>query len=191
MPFALRGMRHGHTIFGAILRHMKSLETVPVKQYLRSTYDPDCDYVDGEVVERPMGERDHSELQREFILFFGNRYKKWKVFVFPEQRIQVSRTRFRVPDVCVYVGEKPREQVLRTPPFICIEILSPEDRTSRLQQKIDDYIAFGVPHVWVVDPKTRRAWVHTREGSRQAKDALRTETPAFEVPLAELFAALD
>ena len=170
---------------------MKAIETISVEQYLRSTYDPDCDYVDGEVIDRPMGERDHSELQRELILFFGNLRSRQKVFVFPEQRVQVARTRFRVPDVCVYIGEKPRTQVLNTPPFICIEVLSPDDRVSRMQRKIDDYRTFGVPHVWVIDPQTRRAWVHTREGSREAQGVLRTEAPVCEVPLARLFACLD
>jgi hypothetical protein len=44
---------------------MKSAEFVSVEEYLKTTYDPDCDYVDGEVVERAMGERDHCELQFE------------------------------------------------------------------------------------------------------------------------------
>lgn len=170
---------------------MKALETIPVEQYLRSTYEIDCDYVDGELIERNVGERDHSELQGEFFYFFRKLRSEKKLFVFLEQRLQVGRTRFRVPDLCVYVGEKPRDQIFKTPPFICIEILSPEDRMSRTQQRIDDFLTFGVPHVWVVDPQSRRAWVHTREGSREAAGFLRTENPTFEVPLAELFSALD
>ena len=114
---------------------MKTQALVPVEEYLRTTYDPDCDYVDGEVIERNLGDRDHSEPQRNLILFFGVREKKWNCFVFPEQRLQVKPTRFRVPDVCVYIGAKPSDQVFRTPPFLSIEILSPEDRWSRIQQK--------------------------------------------------------
>src|SRR5262245_5524259 len=135
---------------------MKTL--VSVEEYLRTPYDPDCDYVDGEVLERNVGERDHSKLQREFLFFFRSRQDKWKVFVFPEQRIQVSKTRFRVADVCVYLGTEPQEQVFRTPPFICIEILSPEDRWKRVEQRIDDYVRFGVSNIWVVDSRSRRVW---------------------------------
>src|SRR5271154_3546704 len=103
---------------------MKAATLVPVEEYLRTTYRPDCDYVDGGVLERNLGERDHSEIQRELIFFFRSRQSGWKVYVFPEQRVQVSPTRFRVPDVCVYVGEKPKDQIFLTPPFICVEILA-------------------------------------------------------------------
>jgi Uma2 family endonuclease len=167
---------------------MKADALVPVEEYLRTSYDPDCDYVDGEVVERNLGERDHSSAQRELILFFGTRRKQWKVFVFPEQRVQVSATRFRVPDICVYVGEEPREQIFRTPPFICIEILSPEDRWERTQQRIDDYLKFGVPYVFVLNPRDRRAWAFTKDGSTEIRDGvLRTENPSLAVPLEEIF----
>ncbi|HEY6389924.1 MAG TPA: Uma2 family endonuclease [Bryobacteraceae bacterium] len=167
---------------------MKTGALVPVEEYLRTTYDPDCDYVDGEVLERNLGERDHSKLQKQLILFFGNREKRWNVVVFPEQRVQVSPTRFRVPDICVYVGEEPEEQIFRTPPFICIEILSPEDRWERMQQKIDDYLRFGVQYVWVINPPDQRAWACTKDGNAEARDGvLRTENPSLAVPLAEIF----
>src|SRR6185437_13836911 len=114
---------------------------------------------------------------------------QWNVFVYPEHRVQVSPTRFQIPDVCVYVREAPTEQIFRTPPFICIEVLSPEDRTSRFQQRIDDYLKFGVQYVWVIDPATRRAWVHTNDGVHEAKDGiLQTQNPGLTVPLAEIFA---
>jgi Uma2 family endonuclease len=169
---------------------MKTL--VSVEEYLATPYDPDCDYVDGEVLERNVGERDHSDLQGEFIYFFRARRKQWKVFAFPEQRVQVSPTRFRVPDVCVYVGKKPQEQIFQTPPFICIEILSPEDRLSRLERKLADYLRFGVRHVWIIDPQSRRAWTWEKDGRREVlNQVLRTADPALEVPLKELFDAID
>lgn len=167
---------------------MKTVALVPVEDYLRTTYRPDCDYVDGEVLERNLGERDHSEVQRELIFFFRSRKQAWSVFVFPEQRVQVSPKRFRVPDICVYVGEKPQDQIFQTPPFICIEILSPEDRWERTQQTIDDYLRFGVPYVWVVSPRERRAWTYSNDGSTEIRDGmLRTENPSMGVPLAEIF----
>ncbi|MBZ5674700.1 MAG: Uma2 family endonuclease [Acidobacteriia bacterium] len=171
---------------------MKSAALISVAEYLRTAYSPDCDYVDGEVQERNLGARDHSTLQGEFLYYFRSRKKEWKVLVYPEQRVQVSPTRFRIPDVCVYVGEGPKDQIFRTPPFICIEVLSPEDRTTKFQQRIDDYLKFGVQYIWVIDPATRRAWVHTKEGVHEAKNGiLQTENPTLTVPLSEIFAALD
>src|SRR5580692_7904741 len=107
-----------------------------MSEYLSTSYDPDCDYVDGEVLERNLGERDHSKLQRKLILHFGNRERQCHVF--PEQRVQVSPTRFRVPDVCVVTGAEPDEQIFTKPPFLCIEILSSKDTMTRMQERIDD-----------------------------------------------------
>lgn len=164
---------------------------ISVREYLHTSYDPDCDYVDGEVLERNMAERDHSELQFELGLFFRNHREEWNTYSFAEQRIQVSPTRFRVPDVCVYL-ERPKEQVFTTPPFICIEILSPEDRLDRIQDRIDDYFNFGVPYVWVINPRNRRAWAYTKDGSREVKDGiLKTENPALTIPLPEIFGKID
>jgi Uma2 family endonuclease len=167
---------------------MKAATLVPVEEYLRTTYHPDCDYFDGEVIERNTGERDHGKLQGELFYYFRSRAKQWDVRVYLEQRVQISASRFRVPDLCVVAHEEPQDQVFRQPPLICIEILSPEDRLQRMQQRIDDYLSFGVRYVWVIDPWTRRAWVYTSDGSREVKDGiLRTENPDMQVPLSDVF----
>ena len=105
-----------------------------------------------------------------------------------EVRVQVRSSRFRIPDVCVTLGE-PGEEVLTKPPFICIEILSPEDRMSRVEVRINDYLAMGVPYVWVLDPETRQAFVATAAtGLQEVKSGmLATQNPTLEVPLAEIF----
>ncbi len=170
---------------------MASRTLVSVEEYLRTSYRPDCDYVDGEIVERNVGELDHSDLQAEIITYFRTRLRNRSVSAYVEQRVQVSPTRFRIPHVCVLTG-KPTEQVFRTPPFIAIEILSKDDRPSQMQKRIDDYLKFGVRYVWLIDPRTRRAWVHTKDGAHETKDGiLRTEDPAIELPLPEIFDALE
>ena len=171
---------------------MKAPVLVQVEEYLRTSHRPDCDYVDGEVLERNVGERDHSALQREFISYLGTRAKPWGIHVFPEQRVQVSARRFRVSDICVIVGREPQEQIFRDPPFICIEVLSKGDSLRSVQSRVDDYLKFGVPFVWVFDPFDRRAWTCSVDGSREVKDGvLRTENPAIEILLADVFAGLD
>lgn len=167
-------------------------QLVSVDEYLKTEYDPDCDYVDGEILERNLGERDHGELQGEIYAYFKARSRELRVYPFIEQRLQTGPSRFRVPDVCLVAGAKPQEQVFTRAPLVVIEILSAEDRMSRMQQKIDDYLAFGVQHVWLVDPKSRRAWVCSADGMREAKDGiLRTADPAIELPLTEIFRAID
>lgn len=170
---------------------MQAKALVSVEEYLHSSYRPDRDYVDGRVVERNLGELDHSDLQAEIVVFFRLRAKQWRVHAFPEQRVQVSATRFRVPDVCVTVGPKPTEQIFRTPPFLCIEILSPEDRSAALAERIGDYLRFGVPYVWVIDPRRQQGSIHTRAGVEEpAGGILRTVNPALAMSLPEIFAAI-
>jgi Uma2 family endonuclease len=56
-----------------------------------------------------------------------------------------------------------------------------------VQERIDDYLAFGVPHVWVVNPRKRRAFHYTADGIREAKDGiLRSTNPDIAVPILEL-----
>ncbi|HEX4278213.1 MAG TPA: Uma2 family endonuclease [Bryobacteraceae bacterium] len=86
---------------------------------------------------------------------------------------------------------KIRGRILREPPFLCIEILSPEDRASRMESKIDDYLAFGVRYVWVIDPRKRSAWSYTSEGKREASSVLTTSEPHLALSLDEVFAAVD
>lgn len=63
---------------------------------------------------------------------------------------------------------------------------------SRVRKKIDEYLAFDVAYVWLIDAEARRADVYTAAGFHAAKDGvLRTEDPAMEVPLAGLFQVLD
>jgi Uma2 family endonuclease len=171
---------------------MSSRTLVSVEAYLHTSYDPDCDYVDGAIVERYVGETDHSDCQGRIYAYFLNRSRQLSVYPLVEERVQVSGSRFRIPDVCVVLGPKPVEQILTTPPLICIEILSKDDRMTAMQERIGDYLQFGVRYVWVVDPRTRRAWIYTKDGSHESKDGiLRTENPAIELPLPEIFQALE
>ncbi len=105
-----------------------------------------------------------------------------------ELRVQVKPKRYRVPDVCVVLGSTD-EQILTKPPFICVEVLSPEDRMSRVKKRLQDFLDMGVPYVWILDPQTKSAYTMTAvDGLCEVKGGiLRTENPAFEVPLADLF----
>jgi Uma2 family endonuclease len=166
---------------------MTTRTLIPVEEYLTTVYRPDCDYVDGEVLERNLGERDHGRLQLRLGAYFLARQAEWDTYAIVEQRVQVRPGKFRVPDVCVVLGSTD-EQVLTAPPFLCVEILSPEDRMSRVQDRIDDYFTMGVAHVWVVDPARRSAFVATAKGDlHRVTDVLRTTDPILEVPLSEIF----
>jgi Uma2 family endonuclease len=159
---------------------------IPIADYLSSSYRPDREYVDGELVERNMGEFDHARLQMLLSRYLSNRERDWGILVLPEQRVQVTPTRFRVPDITVLTA-RPDTQILHEPPFLCIELLSPGDRMAEMQDRIDDYLAFGVRYVWLINPKSLRAWVYTKDAVQEAKGGLlETQDPNIQVALAEL-----
>ena len=159
---------------------------VPVEEYLRTNYDPDCEYVDGEIVERNLGEKPHSRIQSRVAQCLGDRAEQLGMEVLTEQRVQVSKRRYRIPDVTVLV--KSDERIVTSPPFICIEILSKDDTMQYMQEKIDDYLDFGVPYVWIINPKNKKAYAFTRAGMTEvAYGALETKDPAISLPLSALF----
>jgi len=162
---------------------------ISVEEYLNTSYEgPDREYVDGRIVERNLGEQDHSWPQGELIIFFGSLRSSLRTYAFPEQRVQVKPTRFRVPDICVYVGAEPDEQIFRTPPFLAIEILSKDDRARDLKETLDDYRDFGIPFIWVVDPRTHRGDTYALEGGIWAiHPGLRAKNPDIELPVERLF----
>jgi Uma2 family endonuclease len=156
-------------------------------EYLRTDYQPDCEYADGILIERNVGEQEHSWLQAALAAYFFRRRKLWGIHVYTEQRVRIRSKRYLIPDVCVVLGERPSEPVFTTPPLLWIEILSPEDQPERVAQKVREVLAFPVPYVWVIDPGTLESNLHTPFGSGKLEDGvLRIEGTAIEVPLHSL-----
>jgi Uma2 family endonuclease len=167
---------------------MAAATQISVDEYLKTTYRPDRDYVDGEVQERNLGERDHSRPQMRLIMFFGAREREWGIIVMPEQRVQVTPNRFRIPDVCVLPKDAPNEQIVTAAPLICIEILSKDDSFSSIVDRLDDYVSMGVANIWVIDPHKRRAYTYGTDGTIEASDGqLRVANSSISVPLASIF----
>jgi Uma2 family endonuclease len=157
---------------------MSTATAISVTEYLNTSYRPDCDYLDGELLERNVGEWDHSRLQMLLSQYLFSREKQWGIVVVPEQRVQVKARRFRVPDITVIAGDPPDGPIITKPPFLLIEILSPSDRLTEMQDRIDDYLSFGVRHVWVINPRTRQTYVYTSDGIREVRDGvLTTDNP--------------
>lgn len=170
------------------MKYMGTSVLVPVEEYLRTTYRPDCEYLDGEVVERNLGERRHSRTQREILYFLRDHYPQLRERLYPEQRVQVKPQRYRVPDVCITQADAPEEEIFTTPPALCIEILSPEDTLIRTMERIRDYLDMGVPLCWIVDPVSGQGWVATPGRLEDAADGILRSNgmgyDAIEMPLA-------
>src|SRR5271166_835939 len=137
---------------------MATTAAISVDEYLNSSYEPDMDYVDGRLEERNVGEIEHSEVIAAILGWFIQHAGEWQIRVLPDVRTQVSPTRFRVPDIVLCTRSSKDKRIVREAPLVIIEVLSPEDRISRYNQRIADYHAMGVKGVWVIDPEERRGW---------------------------------
>jgi Uma2 family endonuclease len=158
-----------------------------IEEYLNTRYRPDCDFIDGEVVERNAGKRRHGYAQAEITVWFGQRKSTLRLQPITELRLRVAGTRVRIPDVLVAEIPIPDEDVFTTPPYLCIEVMSPNDTMNGMQDRIDDYLRFGVPNVWVIDPEKHRGWRVTNEGWATATDGnMRTADARVVMPLADV-----
>jgi Uma2 family endonuclease len=132
---------------------------ITLDDYMSTSYSPDCEYIDGVVVERNVGQGKHAYTQSRLLLKL-NQLMAQRNLVLVAQRVRVSSTRVRIPDVCVI---EELEEVVTKPPLLCVEVLSPDDRWNRVIASVSDYQTMGVPCVWVIDPYQVKAWTFESE----------------------------
>jgi len=160
---------------------------VSLSEYLDTDYSPDREYVDGVVMERHVGERPHSRVQINLGSLLDTRYPL--IFAWSEQRITtIPGRRARIPDICVTLTD-PEKTVFDEPPFLAIEILSRLDRMVSVLAKLAEYQDFGIPHIWLVDPHSKKAF---RYEDSNLKEATGSSISAGEIdlPLADIFRRL-
>ena len=144
------------------------------EQYLHSSFpDLDKEYRDGELVERSLPDYLHGKTQGLLFAFFAALRKTFPVFACVETRMKLRPNLYLIPDVAVFYPTEPSGSVPDTPPLVVIEILSRDDRLTRLREKLEHYRTWGVPHVWLVDPHSRRLYTC---------DAGLTEVSVLRVP---------
>ena len=151
---------------------------IPLVEYLATSYRPDREFIDGEIRERNVGKYEHARIQALLAAWFNAQEKDWAVQVVTEQRVQVSPTRIRIPDVAL-LPPGPQPDVIADPPVLVIEILSPDDTYSDTQQRAQDYQAMGVETVWIIDPKTRTGRVCSENVWAEAARLEVKDTPIY------------
>jgi Uma2 family endonuclease len=102
----------------------------------------------------------------------------------------------RAPDIS-YVNEErlPQARVRGFPelaPDFVVEVVSPNDTATEIQQKVDEWLAAGVLLVWVLYPSTRSAMVYRAERAVEllhADDTITAEPvlPGFSCRVGDLF----
>ncbi|HWG20485.1 MAG TPA: Uma2 family endonuclease [Terracidiphilus sp.] len=163
---------------------------ITVEEYLKTTADPDCEYVAGVLEERPVGELDHASWQKALVRWFGGKETEWGMRVYPELRIQVASDRFRVPDVTILSRQAPREQIITHPPLAVFEILSPEDSMTRMLEKLADYEHMGIQAIWVIEPK-KPSYFRFADGKLMPASIFELPGSALSVPMPEIEKLID
>jgi Uma2 family endonuclease len=135
---------------------MGSATALSAEEYLRTSFpDLDREYRDGEIVERALPDYPHGKTQALLVALFLALAEQLSLHPCVETRMRVRPNRYLIPDVAVFHPDEP-ESVPQAPPLVAIEILSSDDRLSEVREKLEEYRTWGVPHVWLVDPRSRR-----------------------------------
>jgi Uma2 family endonuclease len=167
---------------------MATAALVSVEEYLATTYKPACDYVDGVLYPKPMATRKHSVIQSRLSqLMLG--FPDFEANT--ELTVQIRTGKYLVPDFVVQHRADIQDPYPTQPVHLCVEILSPEDRIGAVFTKCEDYHAWGVETVWIVDPENPRAW-EFRKGKRPVEVPLTGSLTALgiSISLPDLFSAL-
>lgn len=169
---------------------MATKAIMSVEEYLRTSWpDGDREYVHGEVIEKPIPPFSHGELQillGALFLKLASRPSAPRFIPVSEVRHRIAPGVYRLPDLAVFLGARPVEDPPETPPFIAIEILSPDDRMAAVLEKLREYRDWGVAHIWVVDPEARRMYEFSSDGLREVGALLLPEHQIAIQP-AEIF----
>jgi Uma2 family endonuclease len=136
------------------------------------------DYVDGELV--------HAHTKALLAAKFEPLTKKVPSTMMCGLGAQIERQVSWMVDFAVYLGARPEGRFATAPPFVALEIVSPDDLFSPLMRRLEDYRQWGVPHIWLVDPGLKRLYEYSEAGLLQYP-ALRLPEFDFEISAQELF----
>ena len=117
----------------------------------------------------------------ELAFVFRTLRQRLPLFPISELRVPVAPRKYRIVDLAVYAHREPADELPTELPLVVIEIVSPDDRFEELMNRLEEFRAWGVPHVWLVDPGLRRICVY-RDGGVMAVEAF--ELPEFGVRIA-------
>ena len=157
--------------------------------YLRSTFEPDAEFVRGEIAVRSLPDYLHSKIQGLLLIWFGRLMERHRVQPCPELRMHLGPGVYRVPDVALIAGPELEMRFPDTAPLVTVEIVSLDDRYPDVIEKLEEYRKWGVPHIWLVDPHKKRLGVYNESGLQDVSSLTLSEYN-FEIPAQQLFAGL-
>jgi Uma2 family endonuclease len=145
-----------------------SSQSLTLEEFLKlPETQPASEYIEGKIIQKPMPEGEHSTIQAELIIAITAVVKPQKIArAFPELRC-IFDGRTIVPDIAVFTWERiPRTEngrvanVFNDSPDWIIEILSPEQRVTKVTKKIIQALKQGTQMGWLIDPNEQTIWVY-------------------------------
>lgn len=149
---------------------------------------PYYELLDGAAVQKSLPTRLHSILQ--FVLSVMLKELGFKSR--PELTLAIDETWEPTPDVCGVLG--PEEDPYPTHAVaVAIEVLSPDDRFTRVIQKCRQYAAWGIQDILVYDPVSRDVWYWdaVTGGLIESKETYRFRSQPVEIFHNEVFRRLE
>jgi Uma2 family endonuclease len=185
---------------------------MPLDEYLQLSNAAPFELINGERKPKLANAAGHSEvIQVLFLALYtynaarqlGTVYSE-TTFILPEAYDSNWVSGSRIPDVMFYVGDKIpvyksatpdwRERPFPIVPDFVAEVISPTDKYSEVDEKIDVYLQDGVRLIWVIDPQRRKAIVYAPDAEQPlhlSGDAVLDGgdvIPDFQIALPKLFA---
>ena len=157
---------------------MATKTLLSAEEYLRTSFEgQEPDYIEGELLERPVPNFFHSRIQTRLSYAFKPWEDRQQLFCAPEIRLRVAPDRFRIADFALFSSER-NEPIPERAPYAIVEIVSPDDRYEEIMSKLADYEEAGVEFLFVADPPAHKLSRY-RHGDLYAVAAL--ELAEYEV----------
>lgn len=165
-----------------------SEKTIALEEFLKlPETKPASEYIDGRIIQKPMPQGKHSKLQGKLVTAINQIVEDRKIaLAFPELRCTFGG-RSIVPDVTVFSWDRiPVDEngdvanVFPTYPDWTIEILSPEQRPTKVTGNILHCLNNGCQMGWLIDPDERSLLIYP---SRQQPEFLQEEHELLPVPI--------
>jgi Uma2 family endonuclease len=141
---------------------------ITLEEFLRlPETKPASEYVDGQIIQKPMPQGKHSTIQTELSTVINSVLKPQRISrAFSELRCTFGG-RSTVPDVSVFVWNRiPRDEggeianIFRLAPDWTIEILSPDQSQTKVTKNILHCLKYETQMGWLIDPEEQTVFVY-------------------------------
>ena len=130
------------------------------EDYLAMRFEWEPEYVHGELIERPMPDFVHGRIASRLAMLLALLERQQGLFLGTEVRCRIASDIYRLPDVIL---ARAFERVPTTTPIMVTEILSRDDLYVDVVEKAAEYAIWGVPHIWLIDPWSKRLQIWTAD----------------------------